>query len=45
MILEDEIFYNTIPENEKHTDIDKDNKMIKCFLNLSFTNKISNPIS
>ena len=45
MILGDENFFNNIPENEKHADINEDNKMIKCFHNLPSTNKMSNPIS
>ena len=44
MIVEDKIFFNNIPENEKHADINKDNKMIKCFLNLPSINKMSNPL-
>lgn len=46
MILEDEIFFNDIPENEWHTNnIDNDNKMTEYFLYLLSTYEMPNPIS
>ena len=45
MILEDEVFFNNLTEHEQHADIEDDNEMIECFLNLPSTNEMPNPIS
>ena len=44
MILEDEVFFNNLPEHEQHVNIKDNNKMIDCFLNLPSTNEMPNPI-
>ena len=44
MILEDEVFFNNLSEYEQHENIEDDNKMIECFLNLPPTNEMLNPI-
>ena len=36
--------FNNIPENERHANIDDNNKMIECFLNLPSINEMPNPI-
>ena len=44
MILEDEAFLN-ISEAENHSDIEDDNELIECFLNLPTMEELPNPIS
>ena len=45
MIWEDEVFFNNLPESEQHSNIEDNNEMIECFLNLPSTNEMLNPIS
>ena len=45
MILEDEGFFNNLPEHEQRVNIKDNNKMIECFPNLPSTNEMPNPIS
>ena len=44
MILEDEAFLN-ISEAENHSNIEDDNELIECFLNLPTMEELPNPIS
>ena len=44
MILEDKAFLN-ISETENHSNIEDNNKLIECFLNLSTMEELPNPIS
>ena len=44
MILEDEAFLN-ISETKNHSNIEDDNELIECFLNLPTMEELPNPIS
>ena len=45
MNLEDELFFNNLPEHEQYTSIEDNNKMIDCFLILPLINEMQNPIA
>ena len=45
MILEEETFFNNISDIEQHSNIEDDNELIDCFLNLPTLDGSPNPIS
>ena len=45
MILEDETFFNNISDIEQHSNIEDNNELIDCFLNLPTTDELPDPIS
>lgn len=45
MILEEKAFFNYISEVKNHLNIEDDNELIECFLNLPTLDGLANPIS
>ena len=45
MILEVETFFNNMSKKEQHTNIEDNNELIVCFLNLPTSDELPNPIS
>ena len=45
MILEDKVFSTTYLKKENHSNVEDDNELIKCFLNLPTLDDLPNPIS